>query len=112
MPNGITIYLLRTECPRRRRSGVRNFGYHPIRSLPMRPGVTDAPAPYPGEEGRPVLWRWSSCRYAREGAIDLNHVTSRLERDPLTRFADHGTQHVSFTLRLSEVGPAGHARWH
>jgi single-stranded DNA-binding protein len=36
-------------------------------------------------------------------------VTSRLERDPLTRFADHGTQHVSFTLRLSEVGPAGQA---
>jgi single-stranded DNA-binding protein len=41
--------------------------------------------------------------------MDLNHVTLTgiLERDPLTRFADHGTQHVSFTLRLTAVGPAG-----
>ena len=42
---------------------------------------------------------------------DLNHITLTgvLERDPLTRFADHGTQQVHFTLRLSEVGPAGQA---
>jgi single-stranded DNA-binding protein len=41
--------------------------------------------------------------------MDLNYVTLTgiLERDPITRFADHGTQHVSFTLRLTEVGPAG-----
>ena len=32
-----------------------------------------------------------------------------LERDPITRFADHGTQQVSFTLRLTEAGPAGQA---
>jgi len=40
---------------------------------------------------------------------DLNHVTltGTLERDPMTRFADHGTQQVSFTLRLTEAGPAG-----
>ena len=42
---------------------------------------------------------------------DLNHVTLTgvLERDPITRFADHGTQQVHFTLRLTEVGPAGQA---
>ena len=42
---------------------------------------------------------------------DLNHcvLTGILERDPITRFADHGTQQVHFTLRLSEVGPAGQA---
>lgn len=41
--------------------------------------------------------------------MDLNHVTLTgiLERDPITRFADHGTQVTSFTLRLDEVGPAG-----
>ena len=40
---------------------------------------------------------------------DLNHVTltGTLERDPITRFADHGTQQVSFTLRVDEAGPAG-----
>lgn len=39
---------------------------------------------------------------------DLNHctLTGVLERDPITRFADHGTQQVSFTLRLIEAGPA------
>ena len=43
--------------------------------------------------------------------MDLNHVTltGTLERDPITRFADHGTQQVSFTLRLTEAGPAGQA---
>ena len=30
-----------------------------------------------------------------------------LERNPITRFADHGTQQGSFTLRLTEAGPAG-----
>ena len=42
---------------------------------------------------------------------DLNHctLTGFLERDPITRFADHGTQQVSFTLRLTEAGPAGQA---
>ncbi len=42
---------------------------------------------------------------------DLNHVTLTgiLERDPITRFTDHGTQQVSFTLRLEEPGPAGQA---
>ena len=41
--------------------------------------------------------------------MDLNHVTltGRVERDPITRFADHGTPPVSFTLRLTEAGPAG-----
>ena len=42
----------------------------------------------------------------------LNHVTliGTLERDPSTRFtADHGLQQVSFTLRLTEAGPAGQA---
>jgi len=40
---------------------------------------------------------------------DLNHVTLTgvLERDPITRFADHGTQQVGFTLKLIEPGPAG-----
>ena len=42
---------------------------------------------------------------------DLNHValTGVLERDPITRCADHGTQQVSFTLRVGEAGPAGQA---
>lgn len=42
---------------------------------------------------------------------DLNRVTLTgiLERNPLTRFADHGPPQVSFTLRLSEAGPAGQA---
>ena len=41
--------------------------------------------------------------------MDLNHVTltGTLERDPITRFADHGTQQVTFTLQVTEVGPAG-----
>ena len=41
--------------------------------------------------------------------MDLNHVTLTgcLERDPITRFADHGTPQVSFTLRVDEPGPAG-----
>lgn len=41
--------------------------------------------------------------------MDLNHVTltGTLERDPITRFADHGALQVSFTLRLDEPGPAG-----
>lgn len=39
----------------------------------------------------------------------VNHVTLTgiLERDPITRFADHGTQQVSFTLKLTEAGAAG-----
>ena len=42
---------------------------------------------------------------------DLNHVTLTgiLERDPITKFADHGTQQVSFTVRLEEAGPVGQA---
>lgn len=46
----------------------------------------------------------------KEGSgMDLNHVTLTgiLERDPITRLADQGTQQVSFTLRLTEAGPAG-----
>ncbi len=41
--------------------------------------------------------------------MDLNHVTLTgvLERDPITRFADHGTQQVNFPLRVEEAGPAG-----
>ena len=41
----------------------------------------------------------------------MNHVTLTgvLERDPVTKFADHGTQQVSFTLKLIEPGPAGQA---
>ena len=41
--------------------------------------------------------------------MDLNHVTltGTLARDPITRFADTGTQQVSFTLRVDELGPAG-----
>lgn len=42
----------------------------------------------------------------------LNHITftGTVERDPITRFTpDHGTQQVSFTLRLEEPGPAGQA---
>lgn len=44
-------------------------------------------------------------------APDLNHITLTgiLERAPITRFADHGAQHVRFTLRLTEIGPAGQA---
>jgi single-stranded DNA-binding protein len=40
---------------------------------------------------------------------DLNHVTltGTLERDPITRFIDHGAQQAHFTLRLTEAGPAG-----
>jgi single-stranded DNA-binding protein len=40
---------------------------------------------------------------------DLNHVTLTgvLERDPIVKYADHGTQQVSFTLKLVEPGPAG-----
>ena len=40
---------------------------------------------------------------------DLNYVTltGTLERDSVVKFADHGTQQVSFTLRLTEAGPAG-----
>jgi single-stranded DNA-binding protein len=43
--------------------------------------------------------------------MDLNHVTITgiLERDPIVRFADHGTQQVSFTVKLIEAGPAGQA---
>lgn len=43
--------------------------------------------------------------------MDLNHctLTGILERDPITRVADHGPQQVSFTLRLTEAGPAGQA---
>ena len=42
---------------------------------------------------------------------DLHHVTLTgvLERDPMTRCADHGTQQVSFTRRVDEAGPAGQA---
>ena len=41
----------------------------------------------------------------------MNHytLTGTLERDPITRFADHGTPQVSFTLRLTEAGLAGQA---
>src|SRR5262245_39935464 len=41
--------------------------------------------------------------------VDLNHVTLTgiLARDPMTRFADHGTQQASFTLWLTEASPAG-----
>ena len=40
---------------------------------------------------------------------DLNHCTFTgvLERDPVVTFADHGTQQVSFTLRIDEAGPSG-----
>jgi single-stranded DNA-binding protein len=40
---------------------------------------------------------------------EVNYVslTGVLERDPITRFAAHGTQQVHFTLRLEEPGPAG-----
>jgi hypothetical protein len=38
---------------------------------------------------------------------DLNHITLTgvLERDPITKFADHGTQQVPFTLKIIEPGP-------
>ena len=41
--------------------------------------------------------------------MDLNHCTlmGTLERDPITRVADHGTQMTGFTLRLEDAGPAG-----
>ena len=41
--------------------------------------------------------------------MDLNNVTltGTLERDPITRFQETGTQQVSFTLRVDEAGPAG-----
>jgi single-stranded DNA-binding protein len=41
--------------------------------------------------------------------MDLNHctLTGVVERDPITRFQDHGTQQVSWTLRVEEAGPAG-----
>ena len=41
--------------------------------------------------------------------MDLNHgtLTGTLERDPITRFQDTGTQQVSFTLRVDEPGPTG-----
>lgn len=41
--------------------------------------------------------------------MDLNHVTltGTPERDPITRFQDHGTQQTSWTLRVEEVNPAG-----
>ncbi len=40
--------------------------------------------------------------------MDLNHVTltGTLERDPVARFADHGTQQVHFALRLTRHAPA------
>jgi hypothetical protein len=40
---------------------------------------------------------------------DLNHITLTgvLERDPITKFAEHGTQQVHFTLKVVEPGPAG-----
>jgi single-strand DNA-binding protein len=43
--------------------------------------------------------------------VDVNQVTitGTLERDPITRFQPdgHGSQHVCFTLRCCEMGPAG-----
>jgi single-stranded DNA-binding protein len=43
--------------------------------------------------------------------IDLNRVTltGTLARNPLVQFADHATQQVCFTLKLTEAGPAGQA---
>lgn len=40
---------------------------------------------------------------------DLNHgtLTGTLERNPLTRIADHGPPQVSCTLRVDQPGPAG-----
>jgi hypothetical protein len=42
---------------------------------------------------------------------DVNHVTLTgiLERAPITKFAEHGTQQVHCTLKLTEAGPAGQA---
>jgi single-stranded DNA-binding protein len=42
--------------------------------------------------------------------LDLNAITltGALTRDPQTRFSDHGTQLVSFTLCVLEAGAAGH----
>ena len=39
----------------------------------------------------------------------MNHctLTGILARDPITRFADHGTLQVCFTLRVDEPGPSG-----
>ncbi len=41
--------------------------------------------------------------------MDLNHcvVTGALARSPTTRTPEHGTQYVSFTLRVEEASPAG-----
>ena len=43
--------------------------------------------------------------------MDLNHVTltGKLARDPVVKFADHGTQVTSFTVQLTEAGPTGQA---
>jgi hypothetical protein len=40
---------------------------------------------------------------------DLHHcvLTGIRERNPITRFADHGTQRTGFTLTLPELGPTG-----
>jgi hypothetical protein len=42
---------------------------------------------------------------------DLHHcvLAGVLERAPITRFADHGTQMTGFTLKLTEPGPTGQA---
>ena len=42
---------------------------------------------------------------------DLNNVTltGTVERDPVTRFADHGTQITGLYAQLTEAGPAGQA---
>jgi hypothetical protein len=42
-------------------------------------------------------------------ATDLHHcgLTGVLERDPITRFADHGTQMTGFPRTRTEPGPAG-----
>jgi single-stranded DNA-binding protein len=42
-----------------------------------------------------------------DSEINFVSLTGVLERDPIVRFADHGTQQVHFTLRLEEPGPAG-----
>ena len=47
--------------------------------------------------------------HGAKDAMDLNHVTltGTLEREPITRFQETGTQQVSFTLRVDEAGPSG-----
>lgn len=42
---------------------------------------------------------------------DLHHVTltGLLERDPITKVAQHGPRQVHCTLKLTEAGPAGQA---